>query len=313
MSRPCRADRGAFTLIELLVVIAIIAVLIGLLLPAVQEVREAANRVACANNLKQIGLAFRMYHDDCGTFPGNGGWDGKQFIQATDGTPTFVYTKDLVLPQPFCWGVGDPNRVGADQTGSWAFALLPYVEQQNMYRTQAWTDPVKVFVCPARRAALALPAQNDARGNYSGGGWKWGKTDYAANALVCPNRPLPLVSLAQLTDGASHTLLAGEKAMDSDYYATGSWYWDEPFFLGGSDSTSRAGATAWSPTAGAGSWRPARTGVRRTRRGRSSSSPTVRCIRCPTARRRRWCRRCGRRPAARSCPIFEGERGASAP
>jgi type II secretory pathway pseudopilin PulG len=229
------------TLIELLVVIAIIAVLIGLLLPAVQQVREAANRLACANNLKQIGLAFRMYHDDRQTFPGNGGWDGRQSIRATDGTPTFVYTKDLVLPDPFYWGVGDPRRTGADQTGSWAFALLPYVEQNNMYDSRTWTEPARVYVCPSRRLPVALPARDDDRGVYQGGGWAWGKTDYAANALVVPNRPLPLLSLADLTDGASHTLLAGEKAIDPNYATTGSWYWDEPFFLGGSDSTSRKG------------------------------------------------------------------------
>jgi prepilin-type processing-associated H-X9-DG protein len=146
------------------------------------------------------------------------------------------------VPSPFYWGVGDPNRTGSDQTGSWAFALLPYVEQQNMYATRAWTDPVKLFICPSRRQPVALPAYNDNLATYNGGGWAWGKTDYAANALVCPNRPAPLLTMTSFTDGTSHTLLAGEKAMDPDYYSTGSWYWDEPFFLGGSDSSSRKGA-----------------------------------------------------------------------
>jgi prepilin-type N-terminal cleavage/methylation domain-containing protein len=233
--------RIAFTLIELLVVIAIIAILIGLLLAAVQHVREAANRMACGNNLKQIGLAFQMYHDQYHAFPGNGGWDGQQSIFSTSGAPVYVFTQDATVSSPFYWGVGDPNRTGSDQTGSYAFALLPYVEQQNMYATRAWTDPVKVFICPSRRAATPLPAQNDAHASYSGGGWAWGKTDYAANAALCPNRPLPLLSMARITDGTSHTLLAGEKAIDPNVYATGSWYWDEPFFLGGSYSTSRIG------------------------------------------------------------------------
>jgi prepilin-type N-terminal cleavage/methylation domain-containing protein/prepilin-type processing-associated H-X9-DG protein len=233
--------RAAFTLIERLVVIAIIAILIGLLLSAVQQVREAANCMACANNLKQIGLAFQMYHDQRNSFPGNGGWDGRQSILTTSGATTYVFTQDATVPNPFYWGIGDPNRTGSDQTGSYAFALLPYVEQQNMYATRVWTGPVKVFICPSRRAAVALPAHNDALATYSGGGWAWGKTDYAANAFLCPNRPLPLLTMVAITDGASHTLLAGEKAIDPNVYASGSWYWDEPFFLGGSNSTSRSG------------------------------------------------------------------------
>src|SRR5205807_5102327 len=110
--------RLGFTLIELLVVIAIIGVLIALLLPAVQKVREAANRTQCANNLKQIGLAVHNFHDTYGAFPNNGNlwYTGISF--------------DTTLA---------PQNSKYQQAG-WGFQILPFIEQDNLYKTVDMTD-----------------------------------------------------------------------------------------------------------------------------------------------------------------------------
>lgn len=236
MRLPTRR-RGGFTMIDLLVVISIIGLLVGLLMPAVQQSREAANRAACANNLKQIALGAIQHHDTQGVFPSNGGWDGRQTIAAVNGPPVTIYTRDRIGALTY-WGVGDPDRSPRDQTGSWAYALLPFVEQGSMHRDREWTAALKLYSCPSRRPPLPMPARNDDSGQYEGGGWAWGKTDYAANWRLLPNRPICL-NLAEVSDGSSNTVLVGEKALNFQSYATGTWYFDEPFFSGGSAGTAR--------------------------------------------------------------------------
>jgi prepilin-type N-terminal cleavage/methylation domain-containing protein/prepilin-type processing-associated H-X9-DG protein len=230
-------QRRAFTLIELLVVIAIIAVLIGLLLPAVQKVREAAARMQCSNNLKQIGLGLHNYHDT-----------NKKFPPASQ------------VP----WGRVGTDDAHMDYTGpfgpNWAVLILPYIEQTALY-TQAnvtsfpgvavvangtppsgvnlsWRvvvgTPVKIYTCPSdsnsetpySNPAVAGAANGWARGNYGvtagyedydhvagGASYKSSSKQVAgANGLISS----PVMSsnygskIPHITDGTSNTAMVAE-------------------------------------------------------------------------------------------------------
>jgi prepilin-type N-terminal cleavage/methylation domain-containing protein/prepilin-type processing-associated H-X9-DG protein len=204
--------RRAFTLIELLVVIAIIAVLIALLLPAVQAAREAARRIQCVNNMKQLGLAQQNYHDIHNT----------------------IVTARVYDPVKQCPG---GNVLSGCQDTPWFCLMLPQFEQQTLANafnymigssgpgnvgllanSTVTATKIALFQCPSDRAILFIfpNLPTETKGNY---GINWGNTQYD-QGLITTNltgvtRPMPFpldkaVSFASVTDGLSQTVLMSE-------------------------------------------------------------------------------------------------------
>ena len=245
LRRTETVPRQGFSLIELIVVISIISILLALLLPAVQNAREAARRSACSNNLRQLSLAMRSYEATYGHFP-SGGWS-------------------------YGW-TADPDRgKEEDQPGNCLFGILPQIEMASLWQLGSDGDRtiglqpqltgakqrimtlLPVVACPSRRSSRAFgtkfhggshtprgsePCERQVRGDYAAcsgnkiveyfSGLKtiaeaidypWGDIDGIATGISFYHRR---VKMSEISDGTTHTYLLGEKYVNPDSYVDGS-------------------------------------------------------------------------------------------